>query len=80
MTENGSERKAFEELERRGKISTEAEFVGDILFKMLQSDNTCTVKGVANVLAGMKHPQAYDTLMQLLLEDVSLVYVFLMLR
>jgi hypothetical protein len=69
------ENRAFEELERRGKDSQsdERDFIGSILMYLLENQRSfCTIKGAANALAGMKHDQLFEILVNLLPQDVSI--------
>jgi hypothetical protein len=68
------EDEAFEQLEKRGINSeeTEKDFVGSILMYLISKCRSfCTIKGAANALAGMKHPELFKHLAHFLPKDVS---------
>ncbi|CAF4971396.1 unnamed protein product, partial [Rotaria sp. Silwood1] len=68
------ENKAFEELEKRGKVSEgdERDFIGSTLMHLIKNhQSVCTVKGAANALAEMKYENIFDVLERLLPQDVN---------
>lgn len=68
------ENKSFEELEKRGKVAEgeERDLIANLLTCLIKKHQSiCTIKGAASALAGMKYDQTFETLANLLPQDVS---------
>jgi hypothetical protein len=68
---------AFDQLELRGIQSNDEEkdFIRSILMYLIENcSSVCTIKGAANALASIKHPNLFEILKKLLYRDVKHSY------
>lgn len=76
------ENQSFEELEKRGKNAQgeEKDFIANLLMSLIKKHQSiCTIKGAASALAGMKYDQTFETLANLLPQDVRYSFLFTMI-